>query len=793
MHAHETVHIVPSFHYDVAYLQTCEAYIPRTFEILDEALRILAADPDYRFTIEQVYLLERYWSERPEQRESLRRFVAAGRIEFAPGAYVLADVNMPSGEALCQQMRIGRAWLHDTFGVEPTVYYNPDDWGHPPQLPQMLAQCGYTAYLFWRCMRRDVAMADFLWAGLDGTRLPTHWFARGYSGLTFPDSSERLNALELAFTESGVRQMQTLVGQLRQHGEGGDWLVMNGGDFRRPQASAPAALRQLDAALAQQPPGPPSLRLRFSSLAAFMAAQSGATRPVVGGEFNSALQGTFTTNIRLKQQDRLLTHRLLALERLAVALDAPLKSDALWKPILKQEFHDILCGTLCDDALADSLREFRAAGRAIDRAFARLARPGRAETGRVPAFFNPLPFARTEHVDVDGIPAAITLPPLGFAAAAAALPLPAAAPATLPLTFATPFYTAVIGADGYLQSLRVAGVDRELVRRQPCAFGTIAMQMDYGDLWLNFAGPLSGGSLESALTQNQPDPFCRTPPDAIVQGTVEPRVTAARAVRRGDDELVIEQELVLSYWRIHLPLRTTMVLSRHTPAITFRTHLTPTGKHYRLRAVFPSTLVGGTIRHEVAFGVTTRDEAEHAAQTWIDYADAAGGLALINTGNPANGVHDGNLMLTLFRAAAMEYKAPSVLSFAEGVPHTFDYAILPHGAAADGAILQAAHAINLPPVATAVPVSRMGETWRVSAATVVLSALRREGRDVFVRLYESGGQPTTVVFHAPARFASWAPADGLQHPTAAFTPISAHGLALTFRPFEIRCVLLRRG
>jgi hypothetical protein len=117
---------------------------------------------------------------------------------------------------------------------------------------------------------------------------------------------------------------------------------------------------------------------------------------------------------------------------------------------------------------------------------------------------------------------------------------------------------------------------------------------------------------------------------------------------------------------------------------------------------------------------------------------------------------------------------------------------MPHGAAADGAILQAAHAFNLPAVATAVPVAQIGETWQVSAATVVLSALRREGASIFVRLYESAGQPTTAVFRPPPRFASWAPADGLQRTAGAFAPLDGRGLALSFRPFEIKCLQLRR-
>ena len=45
---------------------------------------------------------------------------------------------------------------------------------------------GIKYYVFWRCMRRDVMMNDFIWEGLDGTRINTHWLPRGYSGISFP-------------------------------------------------------------------------------------------------------------------------------------------------------------------------------------------------------------------------------------------------------------------------------------------------------------------------------------------------------------------------------------------------------------------------------------------------------------------------------------------------------------------------------------------------------------------------------------------------------------------------------
>ncbi|MBT7166566.1 MAG: hypothetical protein HN904_27535, partial [Victivallales bacterium] len=57
----QDIHIVPNFHYDVAYLKSHEDYLPTCMRNIIEALRILDAHPEYRFLIEQVILLEIFW------------------------------------------------------------------------------------------------------------------------------------------------------------------------------------------------------------------------------------------------------------------------------------------------------------------------------------------------------------------------------------------------------------------------------------------------------------------------------------------------------------------------------------------------------------------------------------------------------------------------------------------------------------------------------------------------------------------------------------------------------------
>jgi alpha-mannosidase len=363
----------------------------------------------------------------------------------------------------------------------------------------------------------------------------------------------------------------------------------------------------------------------------------------------------------------------------------------------------------------------------------------------------------------------------------------------LPRTFENEHFRADIGREGYLTSLVEKRGGVELARGAAPPFGGLALQMDYGDLWLNFESPLSGGSLESALTQNHPDPYDRSKPGELVnRGTFPAQAAAARAVARGDEELEIEQEGDLSFWRLRVPFVTRVRLAKHSPRIEYETTLTPAGRHYRIRVAFPTAIRGGTIRHEIPFGIQVRGEHEHVARNWADYGDAEAGLALLNAGTPASNVDAGILLLTLFRAAAMEYKAPSADSFQEGVTHTFRYAVLPHPAGADVEIVRNGLAFNQPPVPCAVAPQRLKACeWRVDGApNVVVSALRWSGDGVFVRAYECAGRSAEASLRVPARFTEFAPADGLER--ASGTYVACHGtISLKLRPFEIQGFLLR--
>lgn len=777
-----SIHVIPNFHYDVAYLRAYDEYLPICFRNMDEALRILDENAEYRFLVEQVILVEEYWKRCPEKREVLRRHAGAGRLAVSPGMFVMPDMNHTSGEAMFLQAKIGKKWLRENLGIEPDVCWVADCWGHHAQLPQILTQCGYSYYAFWRCMRPEVRRNDFLWKGLDGTRIKTHWLARGYGNLYFPSSEAIANAPDLDLVGCGVEQVAALCREIGRFGPSETIMLCNGGDFMFPQASGPEVIRRLNRTKRLPP-------VRFSTPSEFMRSVRWRQKPVVDGDFNSALQGTFASNIIIKQYNRVLTNRLLSLEALAVVRDRPREYEDIWRLVLKQQFHDIVCGTLCDAALDESLREFGVAQTSIEEEGKRLA----SERG-IEAVFNPLSFARTEVVSRGGRRWKVSLPPLGFATFEGAEPPGAGLPPGLPCAFENEFFRATVGEDGYIASLVEKETGAELVRRGKVPFGCLAMQMDYGDLWVNFASPLNGGSVQSALTQNHPDPFDRYKHGALVNtGTFVGTISRAQVIAFSAEGLTVEQDGQLEFWRVRIPFRTRIEFRKSSPLIRYETVIEPFGKHYRIRAAFPTAIEGGTIRHEIPFGIQARGEHEHVAQNWLDYSDASKGLALINRGTPGSNVAGGTMMLTLFRAAAMEYKAPSERSFHQGRPHTFAYAIMPHGAESDVELVRQGLAFNVPPLVCRVDVAGLGPSgFAVVPDNVFISALRWSGTDIFLRVYEAVGRPAAGRISVPPSVAQYARADGLERPVEDFRPCRGK-IPLELGRYKIQGFLLRRA
>ncbi len=104
-----------------------------------------------------------------------------GRLAIVGGTDVMPDVNMPSGESFVRQVLYGKGYFRQELGVDVTVGWQLDTFGHHPQMPQLLKLGGYKSFWIQRGRRTRNTPSEFLWEGIDGTQIPTFWLPQSYA------------------------------------------------------------------------------------------------------------------------------------------------------------------------------------------------------------------------------------------------------------------------------------------------------------------------------------------------------------------------------------------------------------------------------------------------------------------------------------------------------------------------------------------------------------------------------------------------------------------------------------
>ena len=758
-------YLIPTFHHDIAYLRPEAEYTARCLEILDEALEILRDNPEYHYFLEQAWLLEEYWDARPEKRGLMRELAREGRLRVEPGLYAVPDMNLPDGESQYMHAAVGRRVVKDTLGLSPRVCMIADCWGHHAQIPQIFSQCGYDYYAFSRCMRYDAARQNFTWRGLDGSTLRGHWMSTHYDGIGFPAAGETENADELEWAE-GEQGIARLMEKNREAcGDDPQYLPV-GGDMRFPSRLAPKIVKALN--------GRGNLpELVFAAPGDALDAVDWDSVPVFDGEFVSSMQGTFATNIWIKQKDRRYSGDIYALEALSAALGAKKDFSLAWKLHLKNQFHDIICGTICNRAIRDVEADFRALGHLLDD-IRRDLTGGAGEDG----YFNALPFDR----DIRTPQGLLHLPALGFAPVSAArMPRASGEKPALPLAFENAWYAARLDEQGYVTSLVEKSTGRQLVALGDAAgrrvsFGALTMQQDSGDSWWELNVPRLTRE-NQPFTHNRPDPLFRED-----MNTFLPRVLKAEVTEADEERVVIRQTCEVRFWITHVSFTTTITLSKTAPEIVYHTEFTCESKNLRLRAAFPVADLPEA-RRQIPFGISSL-QGEQAVQMFMDARDDKAGLAVINTGTPSGNVEEGVMMLTLFRSIAMEYKCDSDLSYNLGRAFAFDYAVCPHAAQDDALVWRTALAMNTPAIHC--PLPERVALPKVEGAYV--SCVRETGEGLFIRLYNPSHQEAECRVALPAPYGEIVLTDGLGQPVPGATPLNADG-KLTLRAHQVQGIL----
>jgi len=331
------ISLVGHAHIDLAYRwrwnEVMHRVGPDTFRgVLD----LMEKEPGLTFAQSQMALYEAMQDEYPDLFKEIRARIADGRWAVVGGMWSEPDMMIPSGESFIRQLLIGKQYAREELGVENIdILWVPDAFcGQVNTLPKILSRCGIKYYLFGRGAPPDKQI--FLWESPDGSRILAYGIAMAYSwrlSLITPDTWTRLK--EWYAKAAGVSDMLMLYGE-GDHGGG-------------PRTTDVEAKHALDAT-----PGAPKMRYctpqhYFETVLEPMRENLPVHKGTLGG-----IGGiSYTSQARAKQGNRRAENLLLTAEKFnTIGTFYQRKPnyprvdfDDVWKPVLFNQFHDILPGT----------------------------------------------------------------------------------------------------------------------------------------------------------------------------------------------------------------------------------------------------------------------------------------------------------------------------------------------------------------------------------------------------------------------------------------------------------------
>jgi len=321
-----------------------------TLDTFRTVLEFMREFPDFRFSQSQasVYeIVERY---DPDMIPEIRARIASGQWEVAASTWVEADKNLPSGESAARHLLYTRRYLSKLLGVPADGFkldYEPDTFGHPSTVPELLSQGGVKYY--YHC-RGDEGEILYRWRAPSGAEVLCYREPFWYLGGISPD---------YALFAPTFCEMYGVDTHMRVYGVGDH----GGGPTRRDIET----LREM----AQWPVYP---KIRFGTYKEFYeAAEKSNKLSVFDGELNCIFTGCYTSQSRIKQANRFGEAKLGEAEFFASQSSlraggryARQRLERGWRSILFNQFHDIIPGSGTIDTREHALGQFTEAVAAAD-------------------------------------------------------------------------------------------------------------------------------------------------------------------------------------------------------------------------------------------------------------------------------------------------------------------------------------------------------------------------------------------------------------------------------------------
>lgn len=762
MDAKDTLYLIGNAHIDPVWLWQWPEGREEVFATCRTALDLMEEDSSFVFCRSSAATYKWIEEYEPELFERIAERVREGRWVIVGGWWEQPDCNIPAGESLARHAILGKRYFLDRFGVEVTVGYNVDTFGHAAALPAILAGAGQDSYCFFRPgpHEKDLPSSVFRWRAPDGSEVIACRSTGHYN--TGPEEID--DHIRRAAASPTPTMCFFGVGN---HG---------GGPTRRNLAS----IHRLqgdpdlpDLVMAGPEPFFRAMRAQWDEL------------PVVAEELQYHARGCYAAVSEVKRGNREVEQTLLASERLIAAarlqgVDIAVGSDLTdaWERLLFNQFHDTMAGTSVraayDDTRADHAEAKVLAGRHFRYAAHRLA--GRVDTsgeGQPIVVFNPCVAPRREVIEMD----------VAFRGSQGEVGLVDETGAEVPATLGEPrvYTSGRTHAVAFLADVPSLGHRAyRLVNRPPTnTFPAVEVTpTTLESKRFHITVDPDTGAVRSIYDKTHQVELCAAPANALLV-IDDPSDTWSHDVPAFRQEVgafrAVEPPQVVLAGPTHGALKVRLayqdstieqliVLYQDIPQIAFHTHIDWRQRHQVLKAAFPLALRDVQATFETAYGHTVRpatgDEQPH--HRWMDLSGRAGdqpyGAALLNDGCYSCDALGSEMRLTVLRSPIYAFHDPQTTQPGEAYdytdqgPHDLTYALVPHAGGWRGSdVMGLAEALNAPCHCIVEPPHHGPAAGRLSyvsaePANVRVEVLKDpyEGEGVVMRAYETEGQPAEL-------------------------------------------------
>lgn len=229
--------IVPHSHLDREWYRTFQENRIKLTRFMDDLLDTLDQDPDYTcYTLDaQTSFIDDYFDVKPQNEKRFADYVKEGKLPIGPW-YVQPDEHLPTAEGIIRNMLISKK-ISDKYADYNRVGYVPDSFGQSSTMPTLLKGFGVDSAVIYRGFaEEDSKYNDFVWEGLDGSKVLANWMPVGYGNAMFLKED----------LESNIKVIEENIELLEERSVSNNYLLMCGSDQSFVKKFLPKAIKELN-------------------------------------------------------------------------------------------------------------------------------------------------------------------------------------------------------------------------------------------------------------------------------------------------------------------------------------------------------------------------------------------------------------------------------------------------------------------------------------------------------------------------------------------------------------------